>query len=234
MSYGFCADHTLRSWFNAVTAVRQAVGRLKYSGFSSTKGWNHSNWIVWHFKNTDRIRSRIKSNQVISGWQERNCPWYAAFSHFIIALHSIQASKISSWHMLLLMFYIDLSHVDVVHGPSRNQTDSGAQMPAVHHTLWWHEQKWYSVATSLSKPKTDPKTAPDLVFGQLNNFLGEQKPRHPTWRFLWGFPGWLHTMMDQLEQWWFPVSPTIMEVDNGCIWKVTTFGGTHFSLNHLW
>ncbi len=155
MSYGFCADHTLRSWFNAVTAVRQAVGRLKYSGFSSTKGWNHSNWIVlWHFKNTDRIRSRIKSNQVISGWQERNCPWYAAFSHFIIALHSrhsIQASKVSSWHMLLLMFYFDLSHVDVVRGPSRNQTDSGGQMPAVHHTLWWHEQKWYIFSCNFAK-----------------------------------------------------------------------------------
>lgn len=48
------------------------------------------------------------------------------------------------------------------------------------------------VVLSCNFPKTskngaffDPKTAPDLVFGQLDNFLGEQKPQHPTRRFLW-------------------------------------------------
>ena len=28
------------------------------------------------------------------------------------------------------------------------------------------------------------------------------------------------------------MTPVIMEVENGCNWKVTTIGGTHFSLNH--
>ena len=28
--------------------------------------------------------------------------------------------------------------------------------------------------------------------------------------------------------------PIIMEVENGCIWKVTTIGGNHFSLPWLW
>ena len=31
----------------------------------------------------------------------------------------------------------------------------------------------------------------------------------------------------------FTLSPIIMEVEHGCIWKVTTIGGTHFSLP-LW
>ncbi len=30
------------------------------------------------------------------------------------------------------------------------------------------------------------------------------------------------------------LSPLIMEVENGCIWRVTTIGGTHFLLLWLW
>ena len=30
------------------------------------------------------------------------------------------------------------------------------------------------------------------------------------------------------------LSPTIMEVENGCLWKVTTIGRNHFSLPLLW
>ena len=33
---------------------------------------------------------------------------------------------------------------------------------------------------------------------------------------------------------WFTLSPIIMEVENGRIWKVTTIGGVHFSLPWLW
>ena len=32
----------------------------------------------------------------------------------------------------------------------------------------------------------------------------------------------------------YSLSPIIMEVENGYIWKVTTIGGTHFSLPWLW
>ncbi len=32
----------------------------------------------------------------------------------------------------------------------------------------------------------------------------------------------------------FTLSPIIMEVENCCIWKVSTIGGTHFSLPWIW
>ena len=44
------------------------------------------------------------------------------------------------------------------------------------------------VVLSCNFPKTSKNVSflwSDLIFGQLDNFLGEQKPRHPTRRFLW-------------------------------------------------
>ena len=38
----------------------------------------------------------------------------------------------------------------------------------------------------------------------------------------------------QQWRWEHTLSPIVMEVENGCIWKVTTIGGAHFWLPWLW